>query len=141
MLFFGRSFSFLVAVVLVLLFVSTLYEYRFETAKGRPGIWKAKESSDSSNPSTHGEDEDSYYQGKGGITQDHLPTEPSRPPPPYAKLRPMVDSKGKTSVAFVEYMRDILRWQRPKEKDGHWPPYREFVNKDYDPNRWEGFQQ
>jgi hypothetical protein len=38
-----------------------------------------------------------------------------------------------------EYMRDILDWERPRHKNGHWPPYEDFEHKDYDPNRWEAF--
>jgi hypothetical protein len=44
------------------------------------------------------------------------------------------------SIPHDEYMRDILDWERPKHKNGHWPPYEDFVHKDYDPNRWEAFK-
>ncbi|KAF2673482.1 hypothetical protein BT63DRAFT_368044 [Microthyrium microscopicum] len=40
-----------------------------------------------------------------------------------------------------EYMKDILKWQKPKDKDRHWPQYSDFDGKDYDPNRWEGFPE
>lgn len=44
------------------------------------------------------------------------------------------------SMDQEEYMKDILDWERPKHKNGHWPPYEDFVHKDYDPNRWEAFR-
>ena len=37
-----------------------------------------------------------------------------------------------------EYMKKMLKWSRPSW-DGHWPPFQEYVNKAYDPNRWEAF--
>jgi hypothetical protein len=40
-----------------------------------------------------------------------------------------------------EYMKDLLIWQRPENKDGHWPPYQDFIGRDYDPNRWEAFDE
>jgi hypothetical protein len=43
------------------------------------------------------------------------------------------------TVGMNEYMSDILKWERPKDKDGHWPQYSAFEGRDYDPNRWEGF--
>jgi hypothetical protein len=42
-------------------------------------------------------------------------------------------------VDLDEYIRDILKWKRPKDKDGYWPQYSAFEGRDYDPNRWEGF--
>jgi hypothetical protein len=44
------------------------------------------------------------------------------------------------SIPPDEYMNDILDWERPKHKNGHWPPYEDFAHKDYDPNRWEAFR-
>lgn len=44
-------------------------------------------------------------------------------------------------IDVKEYMDAILNWERPMNQDGHWPPYRDFVGQDYDPNRWEGFAQ
>lgn len=37
-----------------------------------------------------------------------------------------------------EYMESMLDWSRPTW-DGHWPPFRDYVDKGYDPNRWEQF--
>jgi hypothetical protein len=36
------------------------------------------------------------------------------------------------------YMEKMLNWARPSW-DGHWPPFGDYVNKAYDPNRWENF--
>jgi hypothetical protein len=37
-----------------------------------------------------------------------------------------------------EYMKKMLDWGRPSW-DGHWPPFNDYVDKEYDPNRWEQF--
>lgn len=39
---------------------------------------------------------------------------------------------------MADYMKKMLDWERPTGA-GHWPPYNDFVNTDYDPNRWEAF--
>jgi hypothetical protein len=44
------------------------------------------------------------------------------------------------SVQRDEYLKDMLDWSRPEHRNGHWPPYEDYVDKDYDPNRWEGFK-
>jgi hypothetical protein len=36
------------------------------------------------------------------------------------------------------YMEKMLKWARPSW-DGHWPPFSDYINKKYDPNRWEQF--
>ncbi|KAF2467795.1 uncharacterized protein BDR25DRAFT_316432 [Lindgomyces ingoldianus] len=38
-----------------------------------------------------------------------------------------------------EYMKNMLNWTRPTW-NGHWPPFGDYVDKDYDPNRWEEFE-
>lgn len=38
-----------------------------------------------------------------------------------------------------EYMKKMLKWSRPSW-DGHWPPFKDYINKAYDPNRWEQFE-
>ena len=35
-------------------------------------------------------------------------------------------------------MKKMLDWGRPTW-DGHWPPFNDYVDKEYDPNRWEQF--
>lgn len=37
-----------------------------------------------------------------------------------------------------EYMKKMLKWGRPSW-DGHWPPFSDYIDKEYDPNRWEQF--
>ncbi|KAH9882342.1 hypothetical protein J1614_000578 [Plenodomus biglobosus] len=37
-----------------------------------------------------------------------------------------------------EYVKEMLNWERPNWS-GHWPPFSDYVNKAYDPNRWEQF--
>jgi hypothetical protein len=53
-------------------------------------------------------------------------------------------SGAETSVPFArptnvkEYMKSMLKWGRPSW-DGHWPPFADYIDKAYDPNRWEQF--
>jgi hypothetical protein len=56
------------------------------------------------------------------------------------KQVPLATPATANGVDHDEYMKDILDWERPKHKNGHWPPYEDFVLKDYDPNRWEAFK-
>lgn len=48
---------------------------------------------------------------------------------------------NRTRLAGVEerkeYLREMLKWPRPQH--GHWPPFGDYVDKEYDPNRWEEF--
>jgi hypothetical protein len=37
------------------------------------------------------------------------------------------------------YMQKMLKWARPTW-DGHWPPFADYIDKKYDPNRWEEFK-
>ena len=37
-----------------------------------------------------------------------------------------------------DYLRTMLKWNRPTW-EGHWPAYKDYEHKDYDPNRWEEF--
>jgi hypothetical protein len=47
--------------------------------------------------------------------------------------------KARKTVELEEYMSDMLKWNRPDDRDGQWPRYSDFEDRDYDPNRWEGF--
>jgi hypothetical protein len=59
---------------------------------------------------------------------------------PDCQFRNIEEEKG--LISNDEYMRDILKWDRPtKERKGQWPLYRDFADKDYDSYRWEGFPQ
>jgi hypothetical protein len=140
MLFVGRWLSFLVSVVVALLFVSSVYEYQSSAVRSRPQIWKAKEPSPFWSD-TQLDSNDSHEDP--GIIEDqvHSSIQPhTKPPPPFSRLRPQGLKDSKSFVSVDEYMGDILRWERPNEREGHWPPYKDFINRDYDPNRWEGFQ-
>jgi hypothetical protein len=143
MLFFGRSLNFFVAVVVALLFVSSLYEYNESSSISPPTIWKEKDTS--SYPNSSRQQEFSHAYGDEDIIDEQIPSESSsiaKPPSPFGKLNPFRGKQeSKSSVPVDEYMKDILKWDRPKEKDGHWPLYRDFRNRDYDPNRWEGFPE
>jgi len=51
-----------------------------------------------------------------------------------AKITPFVHASYKELQAKIK---EFIQWNRP-EKGGHWPGYGDYVDKDYDPNRWEG---
>jgi hypothetical protein len=38
------------------------------------------------------------------------------------------------------YVQAMMKWERPTWT-GRWPPYADYVDKAYDPNRWEAFDQ
>jgi hypothetical protein len=81
--------------------------------------------------------------------EDDKPVEAS--PTPVAsstkKLPPWVTAPSRTA-SYVpptprpsnmkEYMQKMLNWGRPSW-DGHWPPFSDYIDKEYDPNRWEQF--
>ncbi|KAF2754002.1 hypothetical protein EJ05DRAFT_162245 [Pseudovirgaria hyperparasitica] len=39
------------------------------------------------------------------------------------------------------YIQQILNWNRPQPDPSHWPPYELYNDRDYDPNRWEQFEE
>src|SRR4051812_26483035 len=42
---------------------------------------------------------------------------------------PSAADKGKDDGPDTEeYMRDMLIWERPENRDGHWPPYKDFID-------------
>ncbi|KAH0388130.1 hypothetical protein KCU92_g1026, partial [Aureobasidium melanogenum] len=51
-----------------------------------------------------------------------------------AKITPFVHASYKELQAKIQ---DFIQWDRPNKGD-HWPGYGDYVDKDYDPNRWEG---
>lgn len=79
------------------------------------------------------------------------PMQASRTPTPESKptkaLPPWVTAPSRTG-SFIpptpqptnmkEYLKKMLKWPRPSW-DGHWPPFQDYVDKAYDPNRWEQF--
>lgn len=38
-------------------------------------------------------------------------------------------------------MQELLTWDPPIDKPKHYPPYDAYSNRDFDPNRWEGFEE
>jgi hypothetical protein len=43
-----------------------------------------------------------------------------------------------TEATWRRYMKNMLKWPRPNW-NGHWPPFGDYIGKEYDPNRWEHF--
>jgi hypothetical protein len=72
---------------------------------------------------------------------------PSASPRPTESHPPWVTAPSRTGFMapatprptnIKEYMQSMLKWDRPTW-DGHWPPFQDYVDKQYDPNRWEQF--
>ncbi|KAK7555245.1 hypothetical protein IWX49DRAFT_625669 [Phyllosticta citricarpa] len=38
-----------------------------------------------------------------------------------------------------QYISKMIVWARPGPDPSHWPAYQDYVDRDYDPNRWEAF--
>jgi hypothetical protein len=55
-----------------------------------------------------------------------------------ARTEPIAPTFSRPSN-MKEYMKKMLKWSRPSW-DGHWPPFQDYINKAYDPNRWEQFE-
>ena len=144
MLVIGRPLTILIFTVFFLLFLSSFYSgsSRSGSASVRTGAtqWNWPESLEEANtfatasgPENHDGDSEQPSQ------KAHVPhaQEPVRPlnnaPEEY-------ETESAPSIGVGEYLRDILRWQRPNKGD-HWPPYSDYKDKDYDPNRWEAFQE
>jgi hypothetical protein len=97
--------------------------------------------------------EDAWQHAVPVATPSHVaeekPIEPSQIPvaSKTKALPPWVTAPSRTA-SFVpptprptnmkEYMKKMLDWGRPSW-DGHWPPFNDYVDKEYDPNRWEQF--
>ena len=56
------------------------------------------------------------------------------PPPPRHYPSPLPRKSADDTQAYVEQM---IQWDRPDV--GHWPAYGDYVDANYDPNRWEAF--
>ncbi|KAF2801594.1 uncharacterized protein BDZ99DRAFT_512874 [Mytilinidion resinicola] len=59
----------------------------------------------------------------------------------YSRFSNKIHPNSAQTSSSKEYMQQVLEWNRPSNEptDGHWPPYGQYVDKKYDPNRWEGF--
>jgi hypothetical protein len=90
------------------------------------------------------------YAIPGKETQNvKLPVPTARPvESPTKAYPPWVTDPSRTSPIALqtskpaylkEYMKKMLKWSRPSW-DGHWPPFADYVDKAYDPNRWEQFK-
>lgn len=50
-------------------------------------------------------------------------------------------STGTPRSRVSQDMQKLLKWDAPKEIKAHYPSYSDFDDRDYDPNRWEAFEQ
>ncbi|KAF2113683.1 hypothetical protein BDV96DRAFT_496189 [Lophiotrema nucula] len=66
---------------------------------------------------------------------------PGRPRLPWlseaSKMIPL-DYRPPNTTNLKEYVTEMLNWSRPTWV-GHWPPFGDYINMEYDPNRWEQF--
>jgi hypothetical protein len=65
---------------------------------------------------------------------------PTKAQPPWVTgpARTQTSAPFSRPTNVKEYMKSMLKWSRPSW-DGHWPPFQDYVDKAYDPNRWEKF--
>jgi hypothetical protein len=100
--------------------------------------------------------------GAGKLSPDNSDTKPIYPlwtsdfesdPDAEPSIFPWLTVKGKSKSLvdgvkedsepvenWGEYMNKMLDWDRPM-LGNHWPPYWDYVGRNYDPNRWEGFER
>ncbi|KAF2191984.1 hypothetical protein K469DRAFT_719047 [Zopfia rhizophila CBS 207.26] len=68
----------------------------------------------------------------------------SKPSPAWttgsSKTSPLDYASSPRPTNLKQYMKDMLSWNRPSWH-GHWPPFGDYINKGYDPNRWEAFDR
>lgn len=68
-------------------------------------------------------------------------SKPTKPHPPWVTAPSRTGSfipPYPTPSNWKQYMAKMLDWPRPSWS-GHWPPFGDYVDKKYDPNRWEQF--
>lgn len=84
---------------------------------------------------------------KAKETKDGIPTTTTAEPTPTRAHAPwLTDPARMTPIPppvsrprdFRAYMEKMLDWPRP-DWDGHWPPFEDYIDMAYDPNRWEEF--
>ena len=82
---------------------------------------------------------------RSGLPDFHPSTTPNPVRPPWMKSESNNGTARKYGVGVLKgeelknYVKNILsRWGRPTW-NGHWPPFADYVDKEYDPNRWEKF--
>lgn len=86
-----------------------------------------------------------------GITRENeSPHELWSPPEPEAtyvekqetELVPPAEPRQTTPRSRITLkLQEQLEWEAPVETKDHYPPYDQYLTRDYDPNRWEGFGQ
>ncbi|KAF2685354.1 hypothetical protein K458DRAFT_365715 [Lentithecium fluviatile CBS 122367] len=82
--------------------------------------------------------------GGTGSLEPQEPLEAKKATPPWVTTSPSNASRADfrppppLPTDMKDYMRELLKWDRPSW-EGHWPPFADYVEKDYDPNRWEQF--
>jgi hypothetical protein len=80
----------------------------------------------------------------GPVTGGTRLMKPQQPLKPQRTTPPWVTGSSNSSLArpqptdMNEYMKSMLNWDRPNW-EGHWPPFADYVDQEYDPNRWEQF--
>jgi hypothetical protein len=143
MLVIGRPLTLLIFTVFLILFLSSFYNGPSRSVRIRTSTaqWNWPESLEEANAFT----------AASGVSENrdgdpHRPSEKAQLP--HAQEPVMQESSAveeyatetSSSIGIGEYLRDLLRWQRPNRGD-HWPPYNDYKDRDYDPNRWEAFQE
>jgi hypothetical protein len=101
------------------------------------------DSSPSLSPNSSLENNPGRPQGQETVDAELQTAETStKPPPPWStansKPSPLDYSPPRPSD-LKEYMKEMLLWRRPNW-EGHWPPFWDYIDKGYDPNRWEAFE-
>ncbi|ORX90489.1 hypothetical protein BCR34DRAFT_609123 [Clohesyomyces aquaticus] len=61
-----------------------------------------------------------------------------KPNPPWSTGSSKTVPMPPRPTNLKQYMQDMLNWTRPSWH-GHWPPFGDYIDKGYDPNRWEEF--
>ncbi|KAF1967262.1 hypothetical protein BU23DRAFT_484070 [Bimuria novae-zelandiae CBS 107.79] len=96
-------------------------------------------------PTTAGEESDEVGESphlelpEKGSEKHNFTTKP--PLPPWEKTEKKgsrLDHEDMQHQDAKAYLEDMLDWNRPSWQ-GHWPPFADYEDKEYDPNRWEEF--
>ena len=144
MFFLGRSFSLLVSVIISFLLLASYLDSSRAIRISRSSFPEGgEETSEYALPDvSHATDANQQpLPVKGTPKEGSLTTRPNDGGIQSSSVGRLGDKKEETSIGMTEYMRDMIKWRRPKDKSGHWPQYSDYEGKDYDPNRWEGFLQ
>ncbi|KAF2269462.1 hypothetical protein CC78DRAFT_575024 [Lojkania enalia] len=77
---------------------------------------------------------------QSGVIEESFESESeSEPGPPWKTGRKVRPNKTPwIPEDMKKYMKEMLNWNRPSWL-GHWPPFADYQEKEYDPNRWEKF--